>query len=67
MADPAPSRRPTTRTGRPTRAEPPEDCPVKDRCRRARAQVCLDCGVEQKLRRERHKPTDPQPGPDKPQ
>ncbi len=40
---------------------------MKDRCRRARAQVCLDCGVEQKLRRERHKPTDPQPGPDKPQ
>ncbi|EME71987.1 hypothetical protein H261_00370 [Paramagnetospirillum caucaseum] len=59
MEDPAPPKRPTTRSGRPTRSDPPEDCPVKDRCRRARAQVCLDCGVEQKLRRGRRKAAPP--------
>jgi len=31
---------------RPVRAEPPEDCPVKDRCRKARAKACMDCGAK---------------------
>ena len=44
-ARPSRSRR---ETARPTRADPPEDCPVKDRCRRARAALCLDCGAERR-------------------
>ncbi|BAE50154.1 hypothetical protein amb1350 [Paramagnetospirillum magneticum AMB-1] len=38
-------------SGGATRTEPPENCPVKDRCRRARAQLCLDCGTRQRKRK----------------
>ncbi|CAA7624835.1 conserved hypothetical protein [Magnetospirillum sp. SS-4] len=36
---------------RPVRADPPEDCPVKDRCRRARAALCRDCGASRPPRK----------------